>query len=247
MSAVVPAPARYWVWAFALVIDIGTPLVTTHLAVHVPPHPAHLPERYGLFTIILLGESLVAVMKGMESQEGWSVAAALSAFLGMCIAFLVWWWYFDGAEGAAERAIRTRREARAFVLWSYAHLPLYLGIAVAGVGVEHIVTIAPDGHLHGAEPWILGGAVSMLMLALTTIGTTCERAQHDPQRHVRARRQYGVAVLPLIVAPVSASLPIVVSVGALAVLCLCQSLLGLRRQIDHASHADAVALADLSV
>ena len=71
VSAFIPAPARFWIWALALAIDIGTPLLTTRLSVHVPPHPAHLPERYGLFTIILLGESLVAVMKGMESQEGW--------------------------------------------------------------------------------------------------------------------------------------------------------------------------------
>ena len=197
VSAVVPAPARFWLWAIALVIDMGTPLVTAHLTVHVPPDPAHLPERYGLFTIILLGESLVAVMKGMESQEGWSLAAALSAFLGMAMAFLVWWWYFDGAQAAAERTIRTERDARAFVVWSYAHLPLYLGIAVAGVGIEHIVKIAPDGHLHGAEAWILGGAVTLLMLALTAIGMTSERAQHDPHRRGRVVRQYGLALLPV--------------------------------------------------
>src|SRR6059036_2916472 len=52
-----------------------------------PPDAAHLPERFGLFTIILLGESIVAVMHGMESQEYWSVSAALSAFLGMGIVF----------------------------------------------------------------------------------------------------------------------------------------------------------------
>ena len=46
----------------------------------------------GSSRFILLGESLVAVMKGMESQEGWSVSAALCAFLGMVIAFLIWWW-----------------------------------------------------------------------------------------------------------------------------------------------------------
>ena len=132
------------------------------------------------------------------------------------------------------------------MLWSYAHLPLYLGIAVAGVGVEHIVKIAPDGHLHGAEPWILGGAVTLLMIALTTIGTTSERTQHDPQRRVRAGRQYAVAALPLVVAPVCASLPLVALVGALAVLCLCQNLLGLHHQVDHARHAEAAALADLS-
>lgn len=225
VSAGVPAPERYWLWALALVIDIGTPLLTAHLSVNVPPHPAHLPERYGLFTIILLGESLVAVMKGMESQEGWSPSAALSAFLGMVIAFLIWWWYFDRAEGAAERSVRTHRQARAFVVWSYAHLPLYLGIAVAGVGVEHIVKIAPDGHLHGAEAWILGGAITLLMSALATIGMTSERTQHDSSRGRRCSVQYAVAVVPLVLAPLADAAPLVAIAGTIAAVCLCQAFL----------------------
>jgi low temperature requirement protein LtrA len=110
-SALVPAPGRFWLWALALVIDIGTPLVTSHLAVRVPPDAAHLPERFGLFTIILIGESMVAVMRGMESHEDWSVPAALSAFFGMAVAFLVWWWYFDGANGAAKRVVQSKTDA----------------------------------------------------------------------------------------------------------------------------------------
>jgi low temperature requirement protein LtrA len=246
VSAIVPAPLRFWLWGVALVIDVGTPLASAHLSVQAPPHPAHLPERYGLFTIILLGESLVAVMKGMESQDGWSVSAALAAFLGMAIAFLVWWWYFDGAQGAAERTVRSPRDARAFVVWSYVHLPLYLGIAVAGVGIEHIVTIAPDGHLHGAEAWILGGAVSLLMLALTTIGLTSDRARHDALSARRSRLQFFVACVPVLLAPAADAAPLVAIVGVIASLCLCQALLA---QARHAALRDGAEpeLADLSV
>lgn len=222
VSSVLPVPARYWLWAAALAIDIGTPLATAHLAVHAPPDAAHLPERYGLFTIILLGESLVAVMHGMESQEGWSASAALSAFLGMLFAFLVWWWYFDGARGAAERTIGSRHDARAFMIWSFAHLPLYLGIAIAGVGVEHVVTIATRGHLHGSEPYILCGAVTLLMLSLSVIGATCDRARHDPVRRGRLARQLGAALVPLAIAPAGEALPLVAMVGALAAVCVCQ-------------------------
>jgi low temperature requirement protein LtrA len=246
ISAIAPAPLRFWLWGLALVIDVGTPLATAHLSVQAPPHPAHLPERYGLFTIILLGESLVAVMKGMESQEGWSVSAALSAFLGMAVAFLVWWWYFDGAKGAAERTVRSRREARAFVVWSYAHLPLYLGIAVAGVGVEHIVTIAPDGHLHGAEAWILGGAVTLLMLALTTIGLTSARPRHEATAAHQAALQYGLACVPLLLAPVADTAPLVATVGTIAMLCLCQAVVA---QVGGAARVSTVEpeLAELSL
>lgn len=225
VSAVLPPPARYWLWAIALAIDVATPIATAHLAVQAPPDAAHLPERYGLFTIILLGESLVAIMQGMESQEGWSVSAALSAFLGMLFAFLVWWWYFDGAHGAAERTIRSRRDARAFMVWSFAHLPLYLGIAVAGVGFEHIVKIATRGHLHGSEVLILCAAVALLMLALTTIGASSEPSHRGRERGGRTAWQYALALAPLALAPVGASLPLVALVGILTMCCSAQVVL----------------------
>ena len=68
-SALVAVPARYALWAVAFVIDLGTPWLALPHSVEVPPDAAHLPERFGLFTLILLGESVVAVMQGMESQE----------------------------------------------------------------------------------------------------------------------------------------------------------------------------------
>src|SRR5207245_7142510 len=124
-SAIVPAPGRFWIWAVAFAIDLGTPWLAVRHSVKAPPDAAHLPERFGLFTLILLGESVVAVMQGMESQEDWTPAAATSAFLGMAIAFLIWWWYFDGAAGASEQPVRSNRDALRFHIWSYAHFPLY--------------------------------------------------------------------------------------------------------------------------
>jgi low temperature requirement protein LtrA len=224
VSAIVPPPARYWLWASALLVDVATPIATAHLTVQAPPDAAHLPERYGLFTIILLGESLVAIMQGMESQDGWSVSAALSAFLGMLFAFLVWWWYFDGAHAAAERTIRSRRDARAFMLWSFAHLPLYLGIAVAGVGLEHIVKIATRGHLHGSEVVILCAAVSLLMLALTAIGASAELAHRRRGHGRRTAWQLAIALVPLAIVPVGATLPLVAVVGILTACCWLQVL-----------------------
>ena len=122
--------------------------------------------------VILLGESVVAVMKGMESQEDWTPAAATSAFVGMGISFLIWWWYFDGASGASEQPVRTKRDALRFHVWSYAHLPLYLGIVVLGVGIQRIVTAASRATLTTTEGAILTGAATIVMFAITIIGAT---------------------------------------------------------------------------
>lgn len=177
VSALIPTPERFWLWAIALTIDIATPLLTTPHLVRVPHDAAHLPERYGLFSIILLGESMVAVMTGMARQEYWSVGAASSAILGMALVFAIWWWYFDGVEAVGERVVRSTHDAIRFHVWSYAHVPLYLGIAVAGVGVEHVIVTSTEAPLHPAEGWILCSAIAMVMFALILLDATRRRGR----------------------------------------------------------------------
>jgi low temperature requirement protein LtrA len=221
-SALVPVPLRYALWAAALAVDVGTPVVTSHLTVQAPPDPRHLPERYGLFTIILLGESLVGVMKGIEGHDDWTLPAFGSAVFGLAIAFLVWWWYFDGARAAAERRVRTATEARRLMVWSFAHLPLYLGIGIAGIGMEHLILGADDGHLHAEEAWILGVAFAVMMAALAVIDGTSGKARRDPHRARRMTVHYGIASLPIALALVGTHLPPVALAGGLAGLCLLQ-------------------------
>jgi low temperature requirement protein LtrA len=95
----------------------------------------------------------------------------------MGLVFAIWWWYFDSAQAVAERHVRTRQDAVRFHVWGYGHLPLYLGIAVAGVGVEHAVTTVTQAPLHATEAWIFGAAVVAIMGALTVIDTTSPHAR----------------------------------------------------------------------
>lgn len=148
VSAVLDPPARYWVWALALAIDFATPWIGTKHAIRFPPDASHYPERFGLFTIILFGE-----------------------FVGMAFAFILRWWYFDVAHGADERHPRSQWQARWFDVWQYAHLPLFLGVAIAGVGFERTIS-------HESEGWILSAAVGTSTAALAWIGATRHRIDH---------------------------------------------------------------------
>ena len=225
LAAVIPAPARFWLWAMALLIDMATPWLAVQYTHKCPPDAEHLPERFGLFTIILLGESVAAVMHGMESQETWSPSAAISAFTGLSLAFGYWWWYFDGARGAAERHVTSGRKTFLFQVWSYAHLPLYLSIAVLGVGVEHVISLTPVAHLHREDAWILTGAATALMTALTIIGFTSDDA---PMRRPSLRRWLVRVALCFAALPASfvatAVLPCIL-LTYLAVLCAAQIML----------------------
>ncbi len=178
-----------------------------------------LPERFGLFTLILLGESVVAVMHGMESQEDWTPAAATSAFLGMAIAFVIWWWYFDGAAGAAEQPVRTKREALRFHIWSYAHFPLYLGILVVGVGVQRIVTAASRTTLTIPEATILTSAMTLVMLALTAIGITSGgRRLNSSRASISIALAMMTALLGAVASTLASPVVLIILIAAMSVL-----------------------------
>lgn len=219
-SALVPVPGRFWMWGVAFAVDLGTPWLAIPHSVKVPPHPAHLPERFGLFTLILLGESVVAVMHGIESQHDWSPSAAASAFLGMGVSFLIWWWYFDGASGASEQPVRTTREAVRFHIWTYAHFPLYLGIVVAGVGVQRIVTAASRAAVTPAETTILTGAITAVMVAMTTIGAiSAGRRRHDA---FATMKNLGIAASTLAIGALGRVESPVTLIIVICALCLAQ-------------------------
>jgi low temperature requirement protein LtrA len=172
MSSLLPVDARLVIWLVAFVIDLATPWAAVDHTVRVPPHPMHLPERFGLFTLILLGESVVAVMKGIESQETWSIQAAGSALAGLGALFGVWWWYFHRARAADARVVRTRGDAVRLQLWTYAHCPLYLAIVVVGVGIQRVVTMATHEPMPASDLTMWMAGTGLLVAAMWTIWAT---------------------------------------------------------------------------
>ena len=222
-SALTPAPLRYVLWAIAFAIDLGTPWLALPHTVKVPPDPAHLPERFGLFTLILLGEGVVAVMHGMKSQDDWTPVAAASAFLGMTLLFLVWWWYFDVAAAASERLVRSRVDALRFHVWSYAHFPFYVGLVVTGVGVQRIVTAAARWSVGGAEAVLMTSAAAVVMVAMAAITTTMSHGRSRLRGAAPALASSVLAVTLGIGAAISPLAPLTIIIG-LITLCSVQAL-----------------------
>jgi low temperature requirement protein LtrA len=169
ISALVPAPDRYWIWGVAFALDLGTPWFALDHSVAVPPDASHLPERFGLFTLILLGECVIAVMHGVEHQEHWSAPAATSAVTALGIVFLLWWWYFDAARATAARPVRSRRDALRLHAWSYAHLPLYIGIVVAFAGIQLVVSVVPKPSLDLHQFGLLAAALAVTLSSLAIV------------------------------------------------------------------------------
>jgi low temperature requirement protein LtrA len=182
-------------WALAVVIDVGSPLVTGTEGWHLSP--GHFAERHGLVIIIALGESLVALGVGVASEEltPRTVAAVVVGFVSVAA---LWWLYFDVVAIAAERRFTTapvaERNDLARDSYNYFHLPMVAGIVLMALGLKKVfagldVALKPTiatalfggvalyllGHLlfrrRNMRSWNVQRAVAMVvLLALIPVG-----------------------------------------------------------------------------
>ncbi|MEO3855394.1 low temperature requirement protein A [Acrocarpospora sp. B8E8] len=115
--------------------------------------PAHLTERHGLFIILAIGESVVAIGVGAADRPI-STPLLFAAILGVAVAVCLWWLYFDVVSLAAEhRLVEARGRARvdlAVEAYTYGHFPVVAGIVLAALGVEGVLAHASEGKPLGA-------------------------------------------------------------------------------------------------
>jgi low temperature requirement protein LtrA len=166
-SLLFPAPERYWVWVLALAIELPAPIVGWRLIPSGPVDPRHAPERLGLLTIIVLGESVFAVVLGV-SDVNWSAEALFAAVGGFLCAAAFWWIYFEFVNPEyAFAALRRRGRILRGLVFVYSNFPVIAGLAALGIGVKLSVLAAGGETAYDESGWLLcaGLAISMLGLA----------------------------------------------------------------------------------
>jgi low temperature requirement protein LtrA len=201
-AIVVPAPWRFGLWILGLAIDFLTPLMGRRYLAQFPPNMTHVPERLGLFTMIMLGESLFAVVTGLSKQEDWTLGATMIAVLGVVNAFVLWWMYFETASGSPFQTLKLGLSAKLSptarsTIWLYAHLPLAIGVTAAGVGVKYALSKAYLASLSDAGRWLLCGSMGLTLVTLALLHwLTCLRA--DRRRSLIGQRFAGVGALAIV-------------------------------------------------
>ena len=227
VSAFVPVPLRFIFWALGLWVDFTTQFGAGLIEAEFAPHTSHLPERFGLFTIIVLGESIRGVVNGVAQQQ-WNVSSAITAVLGFTIAFSLWWVYFDNLGGSAIQAARACRNIKAYQTWLFMHLPLVIGLTATAVGVEHAVSSTPNLALPPTERWLICGAVALCLLTLGVIYLTSLTTKTIQRCQVRAIYRIGAAAVIVLLAVAGADLSPLVLIGLIATVCSAQIILDLR-------------------
>lgn len=216
-AALLPLPYRYAGWVVALLIDLGNSWPASRSTTASPPGATHFPERFGLLTIILLGEFVASVMRGIGSQMGWSFLAASAAVLSLALGFTIWSSYSDGAMGWEARHVRSHRDVVRLRAWIALHFALFLGIGVLGVGVRRAIALAPGGHFTASEQWIICAAAAGIILVIMGIAATSERHARSGRRSVWLS-QAGIALGALTLAPTNTQ---IIATCILLLLLLC--------------------------
>jgi low temperature requirement protein LtrA len=136
-SLALPESARWIPWSAALLLDLATPWLVARYTHQVPPHPEHLPERLGLFTIILLGEGMASTVHALDHGSALTANALVASLGAALLTFIVWIGYFDRSRAQREREVTDRSAGRDLRLWAYAQVPLHLGLAGLAAGTVH--------------------------------------------------------------------------------------------------------------
>ena len=178
VSAFLPPDLRLLVWAafvvawlvafigFGRIPEFGVALAPTH----------SLVERFGLFTIIVLGEVILGVVDGLRIASNVTRSRSRRACLGLFVGFGFWWSYFDIVGRRLPQP-----SGPATVRWLLSHLPITLAIAAAGAAMTSLIEHAHDPSVPATTAWLLAGAVAVGLTALVPTALVLEDAVRLPE------------------------------------------------------------------
>ena len=182
-----------------------------------PWHPHHIAERYSLFYIIVLGETVlsttVAIQQALTAHE---LHAGLISVIagGVLIVFSTWWLYFFRDAGEALEELHDGYNSDTY-LWGYGHYVIFASGAAIGAGLAARVDVwrhnSASSHLETA--FAVTGPVAVLLAALWAI---CVRLHEKSRRTAAAYAAATVLVLAATATPVPELVAGIVCAGLLA-------------------------------
>ncbi|MDR1187170.1 MAG: low temperature requirement protein A [Bifidobacteriaceae bacterium] len=158
-------------------------------------HPHHIAERYGLFTLILLGELVAVAVAGVQVElDSTGLTAGLTGVsaASLVLLFALWWLYF--ISPMAERLARDRDLA---FPWGYGHASIFVALAALGAGLDLAVESSHLGDLPVSAVsvgYLVAGPVALFVAGLWGLGAWARRS-------LRGWAPVGLSVAALMAAP----------------------------------------------
>jgi low temperature requirement protein LtrA len=160
-----PIVTTFLLFIALIAVEVVGPVVAEHKG-RTPWHAHHIAERFGLLTIITLGEVIIGTVAALNAlvngEAGWTTEAALLALAGVGLAFGCWWMYFEVPW--AEPLVRYRE--RGFV-FGYGHMLIFGPLAAMGAGL-HVGAYRLQGEATiGDTATVLSVGLPVALFALT--------------------------------------------------------------------------------
>ena len=218
--AFLAVPSRYQLAVFPplLLLDMLIP-VWAERAGETSWHPHHIAERYGLFTIIVIGESVLTATTALQAafdQGGfrWDLVGVIAG--GLLIVFSMWWVYF---AAPAHVFITSFRRA---AVWAYGHYVVFASAAAVGAGLGVSVTYdIEQTHISGI---VARAAVTIPVALYLVVVWALHLRPHAVSRPLQAATPAtAVLVLAVTFAPVAVLLTGVLTAALVAVKVLAES------------------------
>ncbi len=202
----------------------------------------HFAERHGLIIIVALGESVVSIGVGVAGLPiSWPIA--VGSLLGLAVAALLWWAYFDVGAAVVERQMAQASGARQIQIarncYTYWHFPMVVGIIALSLGLKKVLeliggTAGAAGHtlrdeLHGIPLYALYGGVVLYLIALVGFRHYATKVALWPR--------IAAAVVLIALIPLAAVVPAIVALG---ILCAALGILIAWETLRYAQPRDAV-------
>ena len=197
----VPSAVKMPCFVVLVVAELMVPVLGERHG-RTPWNPGHIAERYGLFTLIVLGESVLSGSVALGSVIGdtehrtavWGIAVG-----GLLLVFSMWWKYF---ARSAEELLTSSRQA---FVWGYGHLVVYASAAAVGAGIAVAVDQA-TGHLDIGTQLAAACVTVPVSLYIVTVYWLHLRPQADAQG-----RTWTLLGVPLLLACTWAPQPVLLA------------------------------------
>jgi low temperature requirement protein LtrA len=168
-SLLLPAQIHWIGWLIGIGVELAVPLLPRmrELQRRISIHQPYIAERFGIFTIIVLGESFVKVL---DDAQGITLTAEgfLFSIFGLIVLYGLWWLYFtDTANTAVDWAHRWKP-----IGWLYGHMPLAASLVTFGVAAKKLFAEAvehPGNPLYTDYRLLCTAAVALYLLAVALI------------------------------------------------------------------------------
>ena len=157
-------------------------------------HGHHIRERYGLFTIIVLGESILSTSMAIQTaiDEGDLNGSLLVVIIGgILIVYSMWWLYF---YQPADRLMRSLRDA---FIWADMHYLIFGAIAAVGAGLAVMI----DYVTHHTEITLIGAGFAVALPSAIYVLTMWVLHEHPRAENLLDRYVHPVFVFLILLTP----------------------------------------------